>query len=110
MLANSFKPIVGLNWSPFVVGCVVFGVYSEFVRGGVLAVPVTARRTLARHDVVVGSHLRGGAYALRVALANWTGLTPGVMKDTSLVLWAQQVFTAPKKSETAAFIRASGRA
>ena len=39
VLANSFKSIVGLNWGPFTVGCVVLAAYTaayctEIVRAG----------------------------------------------------------------------------
>lgn len=49
VLANSFKTIVGIHWSPFTVGCVVLALYmsaycTEIVRSGFLAVPATTRR------------------------------------------------------------------
>lgn len=49
VLLNSFKSILGLDWSVFAVACLVLGVYAaayctEVVRGGVLSVPPSVRR------------------------------------------------------------------
>lgn len=49
VLLNSFKSILGLDWSAFAVACLVLGVYAaayctEVVRGGVLSVPPSVRR------------------------------------------------------------------
>ena len=94
VLANSFKSIIGLNWSAFTVGCVVLAVYSsaycaEIVRGGILAVPATTRRAARSLGMTYWQDLKEIVFpmALRVALPSWIGLTLGVMKDTSLVLW-----------------------
>ena len=94
VLANSFKSIIGLNWSAFTVGCVVLAVYTaafctEIVRGGILAVPPTTRRAARSLGLSWRQDLTEIVFpiALRVALPNWIGLTLGVMKDTALVLW-----------------------
>ncbi len=94
VLANSFKSIIGINWSAFTIGCVVLAVYSsaycaEIVRGGILAVPTTTRRAARSLGLTYWQDLKEIVFpmALRVALPSWIGLTLGVMKDTSLVLW-----------------------
>ena len=94
VLANSFKSIIGLNWSAFTVGCVVLAIYTstycaEIVRGGILAVPVSTRRAARSLGLSYWQDLKDIVFpiALRVALPSWIGLTLGVMKDTSLVLW-----------------------
>lgn len=94
VLFNALKSIVGLDWTAFVVGCLVLGVYcaaycTEIVRSGVLAVPVNVIRA-ARS---LGMNYRQATQfvlmpmATRVAFPGWINLTLGVMKDTSLVLW-----------------------
>jgi hydroxyproline transport system permease protein len=94
ILANSFKSIVGINVSAFTVACVVLAIYTsaycaEIVRAGVLAVPTTTRRAARSLGLTWWQDLRLIVYpiALRVSLPSWVGLTLGVMKDTSLVLW-----------------------
>lgn len=94
VLINSFKSIVGLNASAFVVSCVVLAFYtssycSEIVRAGVLAVPQTTRRAARSLGLTYWQDLREIVFpiALRVALPSWTGLALGVMKDSALVLW-----------------------
>jgi hydroxyproline transport system permease protein len=94
ILANSFKSIVGLDASAFVVACIVLAIYTaayctEIVRAGVLAVPSTTRRAARSLGMSWLQDLRYIVYpiALRVSLPSWVGLTLGVMKDTSLVLW-----------------------
>jgi hydroxyproline transport system permease protein len=94
VLANSFKSIIGIDWSAFTIGCVVLAVYSsaycaEIVRGGILAVPATTRRAARSLGLTYWQDLKEIVFpmALRVALPSWIGLTLGVMKDTSLVLW-----------------------
>jgi polar amino acid transport system permease protein len=94
VLANSFKSIIGLNWGPFTVGCVVLAAYTaayctEIVRAGILAVPTTTRRAARSLGITWGQDLISIAFpiALRVALPSWIGLSLGVMKDTALVLW-----------------------
>jgi polar amino acid transport system permease protein len=94
ILANSFKSIVGLDVSAFTVACVVLAIYTssycaEIVRAGILAVPTTTRRAARSLGLTWWQDLRCIVYpiALRVSLPSWVGLTLGVMKDTSLVLW-----------------------
>jgi His/Glu/Gln/Arg/opine family amino acid ABC transporter permease subunit len=94
ILANSFKSIVGLDMSAFLVACVVLALYTsayctEIVRAGVLAVPSTTRRAARSLGMSWSQDLRYVVYpiALRVSLPSWVGLTLGVMKDTALVLW-----------------------
>lgn len=94
ILANSFKSIVGLDMSAFMVGCVVLALYTsayctEIVRAGVLAVPSTTRRAARSLGMSWSQDLRYIVFpiALRVSLPSWVGLALGVMKDTALVLW-----------------------
>ncbi|HQR12061.1 MAG TPA: amino acid ABC transporter permease [Casimicrobiaceae bacterium] len=94
VLANSFKSIIGLDFSAFTVACIVLAFYTsaycaEIVRAGVQAVPATTRRASRSLGLTWWQDLRYIVFpiALRVALPSWTGLTLGVMKDTALVLW-----------------------
>jgi len=94
ILANSFKSILGLDISAFEVACVMLALYTssyctEIVRAGVLAVPATTRRAARSLGLTWWQDLRYIVFpnALRVSLPTWTGLTLGVLKDTSLVLW-----------------------
>ena len=94
ILANSFKSIVGLDVSAFIVACVVLALdtsayCTEIVRAGMLAVPVTTRRAARSLGMTYWQDLRFVVFpiALRVSLPSWTGLTLGVLKDTALVLW-----------------------
>jgi len=94
ILANSFKSIIGLDISAFAVACVMLALYTsayctEIVRAGVLAVPATTRRAARSLGLTYWQDLRHIVFpnALRVSLPTWTGLTLGVLKDTSLVLW-----------------------
>jgi hydroxyproline transport system permease protein len=94
ILANSFKSIIGIDLSAFTVACVVLALYTsaycaEIVRAGVLAVPTTTRRAARSLGLTWWQDMRLIVYpiALRVSLPSWVGLTLGVMKDTSLVLW-----------------------
>jgi polar amino acid transport system permease protein len=94
ILANSFKSILGLDWSAFTVACVMLAIYTsayctEIVRAGMLAVPATTRRAARSLGMSWAQDLRWIVFpiALRVSLPSWTGLVLGVMKDTALVLW-----------------------
>ena len=94
ILVNSFKSILKLDASAFVVSCVVLAFYtssycSEIVRAGVQAVPQTTRRAARSLGLTYWQDLKEIVFpiALRVSLPSWTGLTLGVMKDTALVLW-----------------------
>ncbi|MEX3777422.1 amino acid ABC transporter permease [Pseudomonas sp. MYb118] len=94
VLFNSLKSIAGLNISAFTVGCVVLGIYAaayftEIVRGGVLAVPLTLRRASRSLGMSFFQDLRFIVLpiATRVAFPGWLNLVLGVMKDTALVMW-----------------------
>lgn len=94
VLVNSFKSIIGLDASAFVVSCVVLAFYtsaycSEIVRAGVQAVPQTTRRAARSLGLTYWQDLRAIVFpiALRVSLPSWIGLTLGVMKDSALVWW-----------------------
>ena len=94
VLVNSFKSIIGINASAFVVSCVVLAFYtssycSEIVRAGVQAVPQTTRRAARSLGLTYWQDLREIVFpiALRVSLPSWIGLTLGVMKDSALVWW-----------------------
>ena len=94
MLVNSFKSILKLDASAFVVSCVVLAFYtssycSEIVRSGVQAVPQTTRRAARSLGLTYWQDLREIVFpiALRVSLPSWIGLTLGVMKDSALVWW-----------------------
>jgi hydroxyproline transport system permease protein len=94
ILGNSFQAIAGWNLSPFLVACIVLGLYTaayctEIVRGGILAVPTITRRAARSLGMTYWQDLREIVFPLatRVMLPSWIGLTLGVMKDTALVLW-----------------------
>jgi polar amino acid transport system permease protein len=94
VLVNSFKSIIGINASAFVVSCVVLAFYtssycSEIVRAGVQAVPQTTRRAARSLGLTWWQDLKEIVFpiALRVSLPSWIGLTLGVMKDSALVWW-----------------------
>ena len=94
VLFNSFKSIVGLNISAFSVGCIVLGIYAaayftEIVRSGVLAVPLTVRRASRSLGLSYLQDLRWIVLpmASRVAFPGWLNLVLSVMKDTALVMW-----------------------
>jgi polar amino acid transport system permease protein len=94
VLVNSFKSIVGLEWTAFtvatvVLGCYVMAYFTEIVRSGVLAVPQTTRRAARSLGMTFLQDVRYIVVpiAARVAFPGWINLTLGVMKDTSLVLW-----------------------
>ena len=94
VLVNSFKSILNLPASAFVVSCVVLAFYTssycaEIVRAGVQAVPPTTRRAARSLGLTYWQDLREIVFpiALRVSLPSWIGLTLGVMKDSALVWW-----------------------
>lgn len=94
ILAYAFAPIAGLDLSPFVVACVVLGVYTaayctEIVRASVLAVPQPTRRAARSLGLTWWDDLVAIVFpmALRVGLPSWINLTLGTMKDSALVLW-----------------------
>jgi len=94
VLGNAFQAIAKMGWEPFTTSCVILSLYTaayctEIVRGAIDAVPPTTRRAARslgltwRQDMVYIV----APLATRVALPSWIGLTLGVMKDSSLVLW-----------------------
>lgn len=94
VLGNAFQSIARLGWDPFTTSCVILSLYTaayctEIVRGGIEAVPATTRRAARslgmtwRQDMM---HIVA-PLATRVSLPAWIGLTLGVLKDSSLVLW-----------------------
>jgi polar amino acid transport system permease protein len=94
VLVNSFKSILNVPASAFVVSCVVLAFYTsaycaEIVRSGVQAVPPTTRRAARSLGLTYWQDLREIVFpiALRVSLPSWIGLTLGVMKDSALVWW-----------------------
>ncbi|WP_182419432.1 amino acid ABC transporter permease [Bartonella sp. HY038] len=91
---NSFKSVIGLNWSAFTIACIVLGLYAasyctEIVRSGVLAVPSSLRRAsrslgLSWWQDIIYIVL---PLATRISFPGWLNLTLSVMKDTALVFW-----------------------
>ena len=94
VLFNAMKSIAGIDWSAFVVACVVLGLYTaayccEIVVSGLRSVPpnlIRAGRSLGLSGPQCLLHI-AVPVAARVAFPGWVGLLLGVMKDTSLVLW-----------------------
>ena len=94
ILANAFQSMAGLNWSPFIVACIVLSLYTsadctEIVRGGIDAVPAVTRRAARSLGMTWRQDMTQVTLpmALRVAFPGWIGLALGVMKDSALVLW-----------------------
>lgn len=94
VLFNSFKSMIGLDWSAFSVACIALAIYTaayctEIVRSGILAVPATTRRAGRSLGFTYMQDMRYVVFpmATRVMLPSWIGLSLGVMKDTALVLW-----------------------
>lgn len=94
VLGNAFQAIVQLGWAPFTTSCVILSLYTaayctEIVRGAIDAVPPTTRRA-ARSLGLNWTQDMGyivAPLAARIAMPSWIGLTLGVLKDSSLVLW-----------------------
>ncbi|MEM5500240.1 amino acid ABC transporter permease [Ahrensia kielensis] len=94
VLGNAFQAIVQFGWEPFTTSCVILSLYTaayctEIVRGAIDAVPPTTRRA-ARSLGLNWTQDMGyivAPLAARIALPSWIGLTLGVLKDSSLVLW-----------------------
>lgn len=94
VLANAFQAISRLGWDPFTTSCVVLSLYTaafctEIVRGGIEAVPHNTRRAARSLGMTWWHDMRYivAPLATRVSLPAWIGLTLGVLKDSSLVLW-----------------------
>jgi len=94
VLGNAFQAIVQFGWEPFTTSCVILSLYTaayctEIVRGAIDAVPPTTRRA-ARSLGLNWTQDMGyivAPLAARIAMPSWIGLTLGVLKDSSLVLW-----------------------
>lgn len=94
ILANSFKSIIGLNWSAFTISSVILAIYTsaycaEIVRAGVLSVAPVTRRAARSLGMTYWQDLNYVVLpmAARIALPGWTGLVLAVVKDSSLVMW-----------------------
>ena len=94
ILFNALGSILKLGISPFQVSCLVLSVYtaayvSEAVRSGIQSVPLAIIRSARSLGLTYFQTLRGIIFplALRVSFPTWVGITLGVFKDTSLVLW-----------------------
>lgn len=94
VLGNAFQAIARLGWEPFTTSCVILSLYTaayctEIVRGGIEAVPSTTRRAARSLGMTWWHDMRYivAPLATRVSLPAWIGLTLGVLKDSSLVLW-----------------------
>lgn len=94
VLINSVNSLLRLGLSTFKVACLVLAIYTaayctELVRAGILSVPSITRRAGRSLGLTYLQDLREIVFpiAVKVVLPNWIGLTLGVMKDTSLVLW-----------------------
>ncbi|KPB00508.1 amino acid ABC transporter permease [Ahrensia marina] len=94
VLGNAFQAIAQFGWEPFTTSCVILSLYTaayctEIVRGAIDAVPATTRRA-ARSLGLNWSQDMGyivAPLAARIAMPSWIGLTLGVLKDSSLILW-----------------------
>lgn len=94
VIAGAVNAIFQVHLPIFTVACLVLSLYCaaycvEIVRGGILAVSPTTRRAGRSLGMTYTQDLLWVVFpiAIRVALPNWTSLSLGVMKDTSLVLW-----------------------
>lgn len=94
ILVNALSSILKVGYSPFQVSCIVLAVYtgayvSETVRSGILSVPLPYRKSARSLGLSYFQTLRVIVFplALRVSFPTWVGITLGVFKDTSLVLW-----------------------
>jgi len=91
---NSFKGVVGLDWSAFSVACLVLGLYAasyctEIIRAGVLAVPPGLRRASRSLGMTWWQDIRSIVLPLatRVSFPGWLNVLLSVLKDTALVFW-----------------------
>lgn len=94
ILFNAFGSILKLGYSPFQVSCIVLSIYtasyvSETVRSGILSVSPAIIRSARSLGLSYFQTLREIVFplALRVSFPTWVGISLGVFKDTSLVLW-----------------------
>lgn len=94
ILFNALGSILKLGLSPFQVSCVVLSIYtasyvSEAVRSGITSVPAMLLKSARSLGLTYFQTLRAIVFplALRVSFPTWVGISLGVFKDTSLVLW-----------------------
>lgn len=94
ILFNALSSILKIGYSPFQVSCIVLSVYtaafvSETVRSGILSVPQSFLRSARSLGLSYVQTLKKIVFplALRVSFPTWVGISLGVFKDTSLVLW-----------------------
>lgn len=94
ILFNALGSILKLGYSPFQMSCIVLSIYtasyvSETVRSGILSVSPAIIRSARSLGLSYFQTLREIVFplALRVSFPTWVGITLGVFKDTSLVLW-----------------------
>ena len=94
ILFNAFSSIIKTGLSPFEISCIVLALYTssyvtETVRSGILSVPqpiIKSSRSLGLSFLQTFIYITS-PLALRVSFPTWVGITLGVFKDTSLVLW-----------------------
>jgi len=91
---NSFKSVIGLDWSAFSVACLVLGLYAasyctEIVRAGVLSVPPGLRRASRSLGMSWWQDVTAIVLPLatRVSFPGWLNVLLSVTKDTALVFW-----------------------
>jgi len=91
---NSFKSVIGLDWSAFTVACLVLGLYAasyctEIVRAGVLSVPPGLRRASRSLGMSWWQDVTAIVLPLatRVSFPGWLNVLLSVAKDTALVFW-----------------------
>ena len=94
IVAASFAPVLGIDWSPFAIACIVLILYfsaycMEIVRGSILAVPQATRRAARSLGLSYWQDTTSIVFpiALRIALPAWINVVLGVMKDTAIALW-----------------------
>ena len=94
ILINALSSIFKFGFSPFEVSCFVLAIYTsayvtETVRSGMLSVPIPFLKSYRSLGLTYLQTLKEITFplALRVSFPAWVGITLGVFKDTSLVLW-----------------------
>ena len=94
ILINALSSILKLGFNPFEVSCFVLAIYTsayvtETVRSGLLSVPTSFLKSSRSLGLSYSQTLKEITFplALRVSFPAWVGVTLGVFKDTSLVLW-----------------------
>ena len=94
ILINALSSILKLGFNPFEVSCFVLAIYTsayvtETVRSGILSVPISFLKSSRSLGLSYFQTLKEITFplALRVSFPAWVGVTLGVFKDTSLVLW-----------------------